>query len=74
MLARMGEKGGCNSVSCVFMLGGSALDRLGKCIVRLSIYRVALRSFFNLSELSALDHFGSEPKCVTGKQKWTTKP
>ena len=73
MLARMGEKGGCNSVSCVFMLGGSALDRLGKCIVRLSVPS-RIKIFFNVSELSALDHFGSEPKCVTGKQKWTTKP
>ena len=68
MLARMGEKGGCNSVSCVFMLGGSALDRLGKCIVRLSIPS-RIKIFFNLSELSALCHFGSEPKCVTMKQK-----
>ena len=66
MLARMGEKGGCNSVSCVFMLGGSALDRLGKCIVRLSIPS-RINIFYVSSELSALEHFGIEPKCALGK-------
>ena len=73
MLARMGEKGGCNSVSCVFMLGGSAFDRLGKCIVRYSI-PILIKIFFVSSELSAQDHFGREPKCVMEKKNWTAKP
>ena len=73
MLARMGEKGGCNSVSCVFMLGGSALDRLGKCIVRYSV-PILIKIFFVSSESSALEHFGREPKCVMGKKNWTTEP
>jgi hypothetical protein len=43
-------------------------DMLYICTVRLSVPS-RIKIFFYSSELSALEHFGSEPKCVREKQK-----